>query len=63
MANLKAAVQWIALNDNAGEKDTVEDTAGYLTVALVADIFGKDTTEVARKVVYWRKQFYKEMHQ
>lgn len=32
MANLKAAVQWIALNDNAGEKDTVEDTAGYLTV-------------------------------
>lgn len=60
MANLKAAVQWIALNDNAGEKDTVEDTAGYLTVALVADLFGKDTTEIARKVVYWRKTFYKE---
>lgn len=60
MASLQQAVKWIALNDNAADNESVEDTAGYISVVLVADLFGKDAMEVARKVVWWRKQFFKE---
>jgi hypothetical protein len=59
MANFKQAVQWIALNDNSGDNEPVEDVSGYISVALTADLFGKDPMDVAKKVVWWRKRLLK----
>ena len=52
-ASYREAVSWIALNDSAADllQDTADTIAGYLTVALVADIFGKDRMDVARDVM------------
>lgn len=53
-ASYREAVAWIALNDEAGSD--MEDIEYLLTVALVADLFGKDTATVARAVVAYRKR-------
>lgn len=45
-----AACQWIADNDNPGAEAGLEEIQDYLTVCLVADIFGKTTKQVARAV-------------
>lgn len=52
-ASYRAAVQWIALNDSAGDDDAldVESVSGYITTALVADVFGVDATRVGKDVV------------
>jgi hypothetical protein len=50
--NYLDAVLWIANEDNPGDNESVEFLSGYLTVALVADLFGKDQKEVAMAV--WR---------
>ena len=47
---LKLAVDWIAANDNAGNGDSVEEIQDYMTVMLVADVFGKAVENVALKV-------------
>jgi hypothetical protein len=47
----RAAVMWIALNDNSGNGDTVGEIAGYITVALVADLAGKTMDAVAEDVM------------
>lgn len=44
------AVAWIAGEDNPGDDDDVETIAGYLTVALVGDLFGKSSARVAADV-------------
>jgi hypothetical protein len=48
------AVRWIAYNDNDAELDqaAIEE---YITVALVADLFGKSTESVAADVFRVRK--------
>lgn len=48
------AVRWIAYNDNDAELDqaAIEE---YVTVALVADLFGKTTEQVGKDVFKVRK--------
>jgi len=44
------AVQWIADNDAPGDDVPAPDLAGYLTVMLVADLFGRTEAKVATDV-------------
>lgn len=52
----KAAVAWLALNDGAGDDDACdpEMVSGLTTVILVADLFGVESSKVARDVVKFR---------
>lgn len=52
----KSAVEWIALNDNAGAAELPETLEGYLTVALVADLFGVDLKRVAEDIANFRER-------
>ena len=56
---IKFAVDWIALNDAAGDPDALEAevVAGYISTLLVADIFNKDPEDVALRVVRRRRKF------
>jgi hypothetical protein len=49
----KAAIHWIAFNDETAEMDA-EVVAGFISVCLVADLFGADTRSVAIDVVRCR---------
>lgn len=52
--SLKAAVEWIAHNDEPSEMD--EDVmSGFPSVALIADLFGIEAIKVAQKVIRKRK--------
>ena len=64
----RRAVEWIALNDNAGDDDPVKcgrdgnaqaamrtNIAGYLSTVLVADLFGADADDVAADVFILRR--------
>jgi fructose-1,6-bisphosphatase len=55
-ASYREAIAWIAHNDNAGNDDSEEDVAGYVTVGLVADLFGKTDAEVAAAVMRIRRK-------
>lgn len=55
-ANYRQAVQWIADNDASGDEDPPEALAKYLTVCLVADIWGKTPERVAKDVYEQRGQ-------
>lgn len=65
MARIREAIEWIADNDNNGE-DTPENpdaevnVAGYISTALVADLFGKSTEYIAEKVMAIRRRQTKE---
>jgi hypothetical protein len=48
--SLKAAVEWIAYNDEPGEFDQ-ESVDGLISVLLVADLFGVPPEMVARRVI------------
>ena len=50
--SLRDAIAWIADNDNPGDDDLPEELAGYLTVVLVADLYGVPAEDVAAQV--WR---------
>jgi hypothetical protein len=50
-ANYKDACYWIAVNDNAGNGDTLEEIEQYITVALIADMWRKPEAQVARDVL------------
>lgn len=50
----KAAIQWVAYEDNPTELD-VDTVANSITVALVADMFGVILGRVAADVVKLRK--------
>ena len=45
----RAAVQWIADNDETAETD-VRELALLISVSLVADLFGKHVDDVAKDV-------------
>ena len=58
MASYRIAVEWIALNDGAGDTPNGmawsaahDDVSGLVTVCLVADVFGKDQDLVADDVL------------
>lgn len=51
-------VEWIARNDEAGELD-LETIQSIISVALLADITGKTTEEVARDVQRCREKIAK----
>lgn len=55
-ASYRAACQWIADNDNSGSNDTSQEIEGYITAALVADIFGKTPEAVALTVAKIRRK-------
>lgn len=59
MAALRDAVDWIARNEEPHQVDAAA-VAGTLTCALVADLWGKERDEIARKVVRLRKQIARE---
>ena len=48
-------VEWIALNDECSERD-IEMIESLISVALLADLFGKTTEEVARDVLRYREK-------
>lgn len=55
MKGLKFAIEWIALNDSAGDGLTEEEISGLISVVLIADLFDKDPREIARKIVKFRE--------
>lgn len=54
LARYNHAVRWIAYNDNDAEMDlsAIEE---YVTVALVADVFGVAVSQIARAVYQLRR--------
>ena len=44
------ACYWIAANDNAGNGDSLEEVTDYITVAMLADIWGLNVEKVGRDV-------------
>lgn len=50
------AVEWIALNDSAGDDADAYTLTGYLSVQLVADVFGRDEGIVAEDVFTYRQR-------
>lgn len=58
-ASYRKAVEWIAAEDEP-EDLNAEEITGYITVHLVADIFGKEPEAVARAIVRKRKQWIRE---
>jgi len=72
---IKYAIEWIALNDAAGDNQSAEDMVGYVSVALVADLFDKSPEEIAQRVfekrngktttiheVWWREAEHDQVH-
>ena len=54
-ASYRKGVEWIALNDEPDTMD-VDEIAGFISTALLADLFGKDEHEVAKAVARWRER-------
>lgn len=57
-ASYRAAIAWIADNDEAGNNDALnEDCVSELvTASLVADLFGVEAARVGRDIVRYRKE-------
>jgi hypothetical protein len=55
-AGYRHAVQWIALNDGAGDRDATDVNAmrSQITVLLIADLFEVESSKVAQDVVNYR---------
>jgi hypothetical protein len=47
-------VRWIAMNDDPSTMN-IDDIEGYISVGLLADLFGKDTRKVAEDVLQYRQ--------
>ena len=54
-ASYRLGVEWIALNDEPADCD-VDNVASYISTCLLADLFGKDTAQVAAAVVRYRRK-------
>ncbi|QDT94302.1 hypothetical protein [Gimesia algae] len=52
---LNHGIRWIALNDEPGEMDEGQ-VACWISVALLAAVFGLSTDDVAAEVVEYRRQ-------
>jgi hypothetical protein len=55
----KFGVEWIALNDETAETSPHE-IASFISVALLADLFGHTTEKVANDVAKYRFRAYCE---
>lgn len=51
---MEEAFAWIAANDNPGDEATLDEIAGWVTVKLVADLWGLRDEQVADAVMLWR---------
>lgn len=54
-ASYRAAVRWIAINDEPGELDP-DALQWAVTTLLIADIFGKEPLDVAKAIVRIRRK-------
>lgn len=48
-------VDWIAANDNPADCDEINGVAGYISVLMLADIFGKEPERVAADILAVRR--------
>lgn len=56
---LTDAVEWIAMNDEPGDLDP-KSVAGYISTALIADLFGTPADMLARRIVLIRQRLERE---
>ena len=54
-ASYREGVAWIAENDEPAEMDH-DTVAGLISVCLLADLFGKEATEVAAAIIRLREK-------
>jgi hypothetical protein len=54
-ASYRKAVEWIAHNDEPGDRDP-ESVSEFISTLLVADIFGKEPLTVARAIIRYRER-------
>jgi hypothetical protein len=47
----RTMVEWIALNDNPGDSENVEEIAGYMTVTMLAHCYNLRPLYVAEDVM------------
>jgi hypothetical protein len=52
-ASYRAGVEWIALNDEPGDRDP-ETASDYISSLLLAELFGVEPERVGRDVVRYR---------
>jgi len=50
VATLQDAIDWIACNDNAGSDDGPREIEGYVSTALVADVWKRRPQDIAVRV-------------
>lgn len=55
---ISLAIDWIAYNEGDVDPDNMDNTACLMTVVLVADLFGKDQMDIARRVVKRYKEIW-----
>lgn len=55
-ASYREAVRWIAVNDNAGNGDSLYEIEAYVTTLLVADIFDADPVRMAKEIMRIRRE-------
>jgi hypothetical protein len=54
------AVAWIVHNDEPNELN-LEIISGFISVCLVADLFGESTEKVAKDVLFFKRTIRKEI--
>ena len=54
----KQAIEWIALNDSAGDDDALnpEIVSGLVTSVMVAELFDVDSLRVGEDIVKYRRK-------
>lgn len=57
-ASYREGVEYVAWNDDPGSSDALDTEAvgGYISVQMLAALFGKDADKVATDVVEYRKK-------
>lgn len=55
---LMEGIMWIAMHDNAGNGDSAEEVAEYVTTSMLADMFNKDQHELGRKIYETRQWLF-----
>jgi hypothetical protein len=64
---LKAAIEWIALNDESGEDvpgkpDAERNVASYISTSLAADLFDVSVERIAARVMAYRRAELAKRH-
>jgi hypothetical protein len=54
---LKAAIEWIALNDETAERADEEAVASFISTMLVADVFNTTPELIAARVIKLRREW------